>query len=912
MNCVTSSSSLWRSGSGLGPRLRGGAVLIRLLSTPRACRRFTLLARTRSVWQMEAASGGRASAAPSSAAELASCPPPSSSSVADSEAQSMAGAKSTSAEMAGPAARGGATEARRGAADNEAAAGAAPPSRAAKPPARLPPPPLRARLTWKRILAGTIMGSVIGGGAYVSTRDPATYSDWIFQGATWATPLVRLLPPETAHRFAVTAAKYNLVPREFRADPPSLRVDLWGRRFLNPVGLAAGFDKNAEAIDGFLGMGFGFIEIGSVTPLAQDGNPSPRVFRLPEQKALINSYGFNNEGIVAIARRLGMQRARKKVGNEEDDDDEVEGGGGQAVGGAASGESGGDLHTLRRHGIETGLIGVNLGKNKSTEDAVSDFVQGVHTLSQYADYLVINVSSPNTPGLRSLQGRRHLQELIKSVMAARSEMQWGDEGPPPVLVKLSPDLSRQYMEDIAAVALSLRVDGLIISNTTVSRPASVLGLPNGDRPGGLSGKPLFELSNAALREMYILTKGRIPIVGCGGVSSGEDAYLKIRSGASLVQLYTALVYEGPSVVPKIKQELAACLERDGFKSVAEAVGVDVKLQVQENGGRRGWRSVDAIPGGTNSVRRAEGRKVKANISCESRELEGIRRGGMDMEMNSVNGFDPSLQASKYSQYQKVALEAAKAAGEIIAGAFNEYKRVDYKGAMDLVTETDRQCEEVIFKHIKTCFPDHEFIGEEGSSIKGTAELTDAPTWMVDPLDGTTNFVHRFPFVCVSVALVLNKQTVAGVVYNPILNEIFTAVRGGGAYLNGKRIHVSTQDRLEKALLATEVGTKRDRDTVDETTNRINALLFKVRSLRLSGSCACNLAGVACGRLDMFYEIGFGGPWDVAAGALLVEEAGGKVFDPNGGPFDLMSRRVAASNALLEAEFSNTFASNSSS
>ncbi|CAL9759687.1 unnamed protein product [Musa acuminata subsp. burmannicoides] len=231
----------------------------------------------------------------------------------------------------------------------------------------------------------------------------------------------------------------------------------------------------------------------------------------------------------------------------------------------------------------SGTLGVNIGNNKTTEDAVSDYVKGVHTLSQYADYLVINISSLNTPGLCKLQGRKQLEELVKNfcccciwVQAARDEMQWAEEGPLPLVVKIAPDLSKEDIEDIAAVALALHLDGLIISNTTISRPDPVTSHPLAGESGGLSGKPLFDMSTSILKEMYILTQGKIPLIGCGGVSNGEDAYKKIRAGATLVQLYTAFAYDGPSLIPQIKAELAECLERDGFESVQEAVGADCK------------------------------------------------------------------------------------------------------------------------------------------------------------------------------------------------------------------------------------------------------------------------------------------------------------------------------------------------
>nr|CAD1840831.1 unnamed protein product [Ananas comosus var. bracteatus] len=320
--------------------------------------------------------------------------------------------------------------------------------------------------------------------------------------------------------------------KEKRPDPPILNLEVWGRKFANPIGLAAGFDKNAEAVEGLLGLGFGFVEVGSVTPMPQEGNPKPRIFRLPKEGAIINRCGFNSEGIVVVAKRLGAQHGKRKM--EETSSSSVSSSNEVKQGGKAG----------------PGILGVNLGKNKTSEDAAADYVQGVHTLSQYADYLVINVSSPNTPGLRKLQGRKQLKDLVKRVQAARDEMQWAEEGPPPLLVKIAPDLSKQDLDDIAAVALALRLDGLIISNTTISRPEPVDKHPLAAEPGGLSGKPLFDLSTNILKEMYILTRGKIPLIGCGGVSSGEDAYKKIRAGATLVQLYTGFAYGGPALIPR--------------------------------------------------------------------------------------------------------------------------------------------------------------------------------------------------------------------------------------------------------------------------------------------------------------------------------------------------------------------------
>ncbi|KAH7290868.1 hypothetical protein KP509_30G067000 [Ceratopteris richardii] len=253
-------------------------------------------------------------------------------------------------------------------------------------------------------------------------------------------------------------------------------------------------------------------------------------------------------------------------------------------------------------------------------------------------------------------------------------------------------------------------------------------------------------------------------------------------------------------------------------------------------------------------------------------------------------------------YLSVAVDAAKLAGKVIAENFYAEKHVEHKGKVDLVTETDKACEKLAFEHIAKTFPDHKFIGEETTALSGTFELDDSPTWIIDPLDGTTNFVHRYPFVCISIGLTIKKVPVVGVIYNPILNELFTAVKNGGAFLNGSPIRVSSQEHLGSALLASEVGVKRDKLTVDATTDRLNSFLYKVRSLRMSGSCALNLCGIACGRLDIFYELGYGGPWDVAAGVVIVQEAGGHIFAPSGEEFDLTKQRIAASNGLLKDSF----------
>jgi dihydroorotate dehydrogenase len=346
-------------------------------------------------------------------------------------------------------------------------------------------------------------------------------------------PVLRALPPETAHRVSIRALACGLVPRARGADDPVLAVALWGRRLSNPVGVAAGFDKGAEVPEALLGLGFGLVEIGTVTPRPQPGNPRPRLFRLPEDRAVINRFGFNSEGLAVAAARMAR---------------------------------------VPREG-RRGLIGANVGKNKDSETAGPDYAAGVRTLAPHADYLVVNVSSPNTPGLRELQRREALLALLAEVEAALAEsVRTSGVGRPPLLIKVAPDLAPAEREDLAAALRDIPgVDGVIIGNTTLSRPAGLRGARRAET-GGLSGKPLMPLSTEVLADLYRLTGGRVPLIGCGGISSGADAYEKIRAGATLVQLYTALVYEGPALIGRIKRDLAALLRRDGFNSVTTAVG----------------------------------------------------------------------------------------------------------------------------------------------------------------------------------------------------------------------------------------------------------------------------------------------------------------------------------------------------
>jgi dihydroorotate dehydrogenase len=334
------------------------------------------------------------------------------------------------------------------------------------------------------------------------------------------------LDAETAHHLTVRMLKAGLGPKAAAATP-RLAINFTGLSFPNPLGLAAGFDKNAEAPDAALDMGFGFVEVGAVTPRPQPGNPRPRVFRLRADAAVINRYGFNNDGLEMVAARL---RAR----------------------------------------AHNGVVGVNLGANKDSADRAEDYVTGVRGLAGLVDFYTVNISSPNTPGLRALQDKAALSALMVRVLAARNEAAPGT----PVFLKIAPDLADEDKADIADVAVAMVLDGLIISNTTITRAAN-LHSANAQEKGGLSGKPLFVMSTALLREFHQSVGVKVPLIGVGGVSSARDAYEKILAGASLVQLYTALVYEGPGLPSRMLRELPAFLDADGFATVGEAVGAGV-------------------------------------------------------------------------------------------------------------------------------------------------------------------------------------------------------------------------------------------------------------------------------------------------------------------------------------------------
>lgn len=346
-----------------------------------------------------------------------------------------------------------------------------------------------------------------------------------------ARPFIGLLDPETAHGLTLRALRMGLGPRPRAADPASLAIDVLGLHFENPLGIAAGFDKNGEVPDAMLAMGMGFAEVGTVTPRPQAGNPRPRIFRLPVHRAVINRLGFNNEGHQALKKRLEARR--------------------------------------KRAGPNPGIIGVNIGANKDAADRIADYEAGIRAFEGLASYFTVNISSPNTPGLRALQGRAEVETLIARVLAAR-------KGKTPVLLKIAPDLGPEELADIADVALAQGLDGLIVSNTTIARGDLVSGV-HAQETGGLSGAPLFAMSTSVLADIYRLTAGRLPLVGVGGISNGHDAYMKIRAGASLLQLYSALTFEGPGLIARIKRELAAHLAADGFVHLRDAVGADVKL-----------------------------------------------------------------------------------------------------------------------------------------------------------------------------------------------------------------------------------------------------------------------------------------------------------------------------------------------
>ena len=351
-------------------------------------------------------------------------------------------------------------------------------------------------------------------------------------------PLLRWFDPEDAHRLAIHGLKF-LPPARPRPDDQKLAVRAFGLNFPNPIGMAAGFDKNAEVPDALLRLGFGFVEVGTVTPKPQGGNPRPRLFRLERDEAVINRFGFNSDGAEAVLRRLAV---RAHFG---------------------------------------GIVGVNVGANKDSGDRTADYVKLIETFAPVASYFTVNVSSPNTPGLRNLQQAEMLDDLLARAIDARERVR-KNAGESPVLLKIAPDLSLGELDDVVQIARSRRVDGMIVSNTTLARPSTLREQTRARESGGLSGRPLFRLSTRMVAETYVRVEGAFPLVGVGGIDSGGAALTKIRAGASLIQVYSALVYKGLGLVEDIKNDLASTLLRTGRDSLSEIVGADAAAITAED------------------------------------------------------------------------------------------------------------------------------------------------------------------------------------------------------------------------------------------------------------------------------------------------------------------------------------------
>jgi dihydroorotate dehydrogenase len=352
-----------------------------------------------------------------------------------------------------------------------------------------------------------------------------------------ARPLLHALDPEDAHRLAVAMLKFAPLPHHAQ-DDGRLATRAFGLNFPNPVGIAAGFDKHAEVPDALLRLGFGFVEIGTITPLPQPGNPRPRLFRLDADQGVINRLGFNSQGADAVLKRLAAR--------------------------AGSG----------------GIVGINIGANKDAPDRILDYVRLIERFAPVASYVTINISSPNTPGLRDMQHAAVLDDLLARVVDARERVA-RNAGPTPVLLKIAPDLSLSDLDDMVGIARARRVDGMIVGNTTTARPANLRDTATAREPGGLSGKPLFALANRMLAETYVRVEGVFPLIGVGGIDSGAGAMAKIRAGATLVQIYSGLVFRGLRLVAEIKNALIAVLDRDGQDSLKDYVGADAAAVTAE-------------------------------------------------------------------------------------------------------------------------------------------------------------------------------------------------------------------------------------------------------------------------------------------------------------------------------------------
>jgi len=352
-----------------------------------------------------------------------------------------------------------------------------------------------------------------------------------------ARPLLRALDPEDAHALSLQALRYAPLMRSV-SDDRRLSVRAFGLNFPNPIGIAAGYDKGADVPDALLRLGFGFVEVGTITPRPQAGNPRPRLFRLDADGGVINRLGFNSQGADAVLRRL-----------------------------AARAEAG-------------GIVGINVGANKDSADRVADYVALIERFASVASYVTVNISSPNTPGLRNLQQATALDDLLARVVDARERVA-PNAGPTPVLLKIAPDLSLAELDDVVGIARSRRVDGMIVGNTTLSRPPSLRETKLAREAGGLSGSPLGALATRMLAETYVRVEGVFPLIGVGGIDSGAAALAKVRAGATLLQLYSALVFRGLGLVTDIKSALVRALERHRFDSLAELTGADAAAVTAE-------------------------------------------------------------------------------------------------------------------------------------------------------------------------------------------------------------------------------------------------------------------------------------------------------------------------------------------
>ena len=338
-------------------------------------------------------------------------------------------------------------------------------------------------------------------------------------------PILNFIPPELAHNLAIKF--FTNFKNKIKSDDLILNIKVCNLQFTNPIGLAAGFDKNGEAYDGLMRLGFGFVEIGTVTINPQLGNKKPRIFRLLEDKAIINRLGFNNIGAEKVLQNIEKYDSANGIG----------------------------------------LLGVNLGKNLDSKELIEDYVKLLKIFNRKASYITLNVSSPNTPGLRELEKKDNLDKLVKKISLFKRKNSVNI----PVFLKIDPDISKNQLGDIADIVLSSRIDGVIISNTSIHRSNELIS-KHANEKGGISGLPIKEISNKLLKDFYILTNGKIPLIGVGGISNGKDVYERILNGASLIQLYTSLIYKGPFIVNKIKEELVYLLKRDNYKSLEQAVG----------------------------------------------------------------------------------------------------------------------------------------------------------------------------------------------------------------------------------------------------------------------------------------------------------------------------------------------------